>query len=457
MLITRKIEIYFNSETKEEYDEYWIKLRDLERDTFKAANFIVNNQFFNEIIDERLLFMDDKTSQKRLDIGEKISDIYKKKSLSEEESKKQRDKLYKELNELTKESRIFAKDFYLKSKQNSTYELITKEFPNLGSYVASSLNQSIVSVFNNDMKEIRTGKRTVRNYKKGMPIPFMKTGIIFQKIEDKYHIKWIGKFNFIIKFGRDRSNNKAIIDKVLSAEYSFSDSSVQIKDNKIFLLLIVNIPDSVVVLDKNICVGVDLGLNIPVYLALNNGFERQALGDRESFLKFRVRMQQVRRRLQQSLKLTAGGKGRDKKMKALDNSKANEKKFATTYNHQITAEIIKFALKHNAGIIKMENLKGIAQDEKNSFILRNWSYFQLQQFVEYKAKRNNIEIKYINPKYTSQMCSYCENREDGQRLSQSEFLCKNPDCTNKDDKNENLKINADFNAARNIAKSEKYS
>jgi transposase len=104
----------------------------------------------------------------------------------------------------------------------------------------------------------------------------------------------------------------------------------------------------------------------------------------------------------------------------------------------------------------MERLEGIGEDLENKFLTRNWSYFGLQKLVEYKAKYHNIEVKYINPRNTSKTCSFCGNLEDGQRMSQKDFQCKNPDCSNKDDKGVSMIINADYNAARNIAASENY-
>jgi putative transposase len=97
-------------------------------------------------------------------------------------------------------------------------------------------------------------------------------------------------------------------------------------------------------------------------------------------------------------------------------------------------------LKNNAKYINLEDLNS---DGFNDRILRNWSYYQLQQFIEYKAKMNNIIVRYVNPYHTSQNCSHCGHWEEGQRISQSEFLCKS--C--------GYKANADFNASRNIAKS----
>lgn len=68
--------------------------------------------------------------------------------------------------------------------------------------------------------------------------------------------------------------------------------------------------------------------------------------------------------------------------------------------------------------------------------------------IEYKAKLEGIEVKYIDPAYTSQTCSYCGER--GERKKQEEFVCTNPQCKRRGEK-----INADFNAARNIAMSKK--
>ena len=109
-------------------------------------------------------------------------------------------------------------------------------------------------------------------------------------------------------------------------------------------------------------------------------------------------------------------------------------------NHKFSSEIVKFAIDNNAKYINIENLKGI---NTNKFILRNWSYYELQQFITYKAERKGIIVRKINPYHTSQTCSSCGHWEKGQRLDQAHFKCKK--C--------GLELNADFNAARNIAKS----
>lgn len=113
----------------------------------------------------------------------------------------------------------------------------------------------------------------------------------------------------------------------------------------------------------------------------------------------------------------------------------------------------------------MERLTGYGRDqhnevkEKSKFILRYWSFFELQTMIEYKANAAGIEVRYINPYHTSQTCSYCGHYEEGQRPDQPTFICKNPDCVKGKGKQTSdgsyEGINADWNAARNIALSTK--
>ena len=85
----------------------------------------------------------------------------------------------------------------------------------------------------------------------------------------------------------------------------------------------------------------------------------------------------------------------------------------------------------------MENLTGINTDEK---FLKNWTYYDLQQKIEDKAKEIGIKVIKIKPNYTSQRCNKCGYIHKENRINQS-FKCKK--CS--------LEVNADYNAAKNIA------
>ena len=86
----------------------------------------------------------------------------------------------------------------------------------------------------------------------------------------------------------------------------------------------------------------------------------------------------------------------------------------------------------------------------NVYLLRNWSFFELQTLIKYKAERVGIQVLFVDAYFTSLQCAKCGSLEKGQRINQTTFVCKNLTC-------EGYKINisADYNAAVNIARSKK--
>ncbi len=111
-------------------------------------------------------------------------------------------------------------------------------------------------------------------------------------------------------------------------------------------------------------------------------------------------------------------------------------------NHKISRKIVDMAKEKHAALV-FEDLKGIRNTSKRQsksfrYALYSWSFYQLQIFVEYKAKLLGVPVLYVDPAYTSQDCSKCGAR--GQRNGK-EFKC--PVCGHVD--------HADVNAAFNIA------
>jgi len=93
-------------------------------------------------------------------------------------------------------------------------------------------------------------------------------------------------------------------------------------------------------------------------------------------------------------------------------------------------------------IIVLEKLKIKRKKEQGkrfNSILNGWSYYQLEQFIEYKATKNGKRVEYVDARYTSQKCSVCGHIDRSNRY-QTSFKCKACD----------FQLHADLNASRNI-------
>lgn len=465
-IITRKIELKIVKDglTDEEYDQQWKYLYQINNTIYQAANRISTHCLFNDEYEMRLKlhmprYKEIEKELKKLDSDKKTSD------------KEIRDRLLNERKELDEDVKNKKKDFLQCSKQNSTYQLVSKEFKQyIPSDILANLNQKIQENYNNNQKKIESGERALSTYKKGMEIPFSirenKRLKLFIK-EEGIYLKWFKEILFRLEFGKDASNNRCIVERLIESDrqqknkgedYVANNSSIKLvkygKSTRIFLLLSIDIPAKKQVLDKDVVLGMDLGIKCPLYLAINkNDNFKMQIGDIEHFHNQRT-MFQKRFKSLQKLICTQGGHGRKKKLEPLEKLKEKERNWVHTQNHVYSREVIKQALKQNARTIHMESLKdfgkgkdGYVKDEYK-YLLRYWSYYELQSMIEYKAKLEGIEVKYIDPAYTSQTCSYCGER--GERKKQEEFVCTNPQCKRRGEK-----INADFNAARNIAMSKK--
>lgn len=301
------------------------------------------------------------------------------------------------------------------------------------------------------------GERSVTNYKRTNPLITRGRDLRFYHEYENYnefleklyskeldvYIKWVNKIVFKVVFGNPHRSHelRSVIQNIFEENYLVQGSNIEINDKEIILNLSLSIPKQELELDENTVVGVDLGIAIPAFCGLNNNnYIRKPIGSKDAFLKVRTQLQSQRRRLQKSLVATSGGHGRKKKLKPLEKLSDRERNFVKTYNHFVSKNVVDFAVKHKAKYINIECLTGY---NTSKYILRNWSYYELQQFITYKAAKYGIVVRKVNPCYTSQICSCCGHWEEGQRINQEHFKCKS--C--------GVELNADFNASRNIAKS----
>lgn len=130
------------------------------------------------------------------------------------------------------------------------------------------------------------------------------------------------------------------------------------------------------------------------------------------------------------------------KYRSVKQIKNREERVIKDLNHTMSSKLVSMAKEQNNGI-RLEDLKGIRESAKSSrsfrFSLNSWSFYQLQQFIDYKAKLHGVAVEYIAPEWTSQICSICGHIGD---RNGKDFRCSN--CGHVD--------NADCNASFNIAK-----
>jgi putative transposase len=81
-----------------------------------------------------------------------------------------------------------------------------------------------------------------------------------------------------------------------------------------------------------------------------------------------------------------------------------DKHLITDLIHCISKSNVKFAVENGVSVIGLKELTGIRDRTnknlraKQKCIHNSWAFYQLQQFIEYKAKSSGIITKYANPK-----------------------------------------------------------
>ena len=270
----------------------------------------------------------------------------------------------------------------------------------------------------------------------------------------QYGYKVGHKFEFQID--KIDNNKKSTINKIINGEYKQGSAQISISQKgKIELIISFGFEKEIAdILNPNKILGVDLGIvNTATIIAYDKDLDqydyfswKRNVIDGSELIKFRQKYYNLRREMSIASKYAGEGRighGYKTKMKPVDRVRNKVANFADTINHKYSRYIVDFAVKNKCGVIQMEDLSGATANTHEKF-LKEWSYYDLQTKIEYKAKEVGIQIVKINPKYTSKRCNQCGNIHDDNRdckNNQAKFKCTV--CGHED--------NADINAAKNIA------
>src|SRR5439155_10399978 len=61
--------------------------------------------------------------------------------------------------------------------------------------------------------------------------------------------------------------------------------------------------------------------------------------------------------------------------------------------------------------------------------LSSWSFYQLSQFIRYKAEAAGVSVALVDPRNTSRTCPACGHVDRANRPTQSRFSCVSCKCS----------------------------
>ena len=157
-------------------------------------------------------------------------------------------------------------------------------------------------------------------------------------------------------------------------------------------------------------VGIDRGLRF-LTVSYDEQGKTEFISGRKVATK-RHKFQEVRRQLQ-----SKGTKSAKRKLKAVS---GRENRWMSDINHQISKTLVQKYGKDT--LFVLEDLTGVSFEESNlsrtakqKYDLQSWAFYQLEQFLTYKAHENRSEVLKVSAKYTSQRCPKCGTIHNGNR------------------------------------------
>ncbi|KFF03881.1 hypothetical protein [Chryseobacterium luteum] len=354
--LTRRIQLLIDLPANEQ-KEMWEKLYRYQNRCFRAANFIVSHLYVQEM----------------------IKDFF---YLTEEIQ-------YKLADESKDEMGIFTR-----SKTNTTARLVSNRFKGeIPTDILGSLNNTIQSTFSKNKADYWQGTKSLRNFKKDIPIPLPVKCISKMKYDPEKKAFCFNMFAIPVKtyLGKDFSDKRMIMERLLRKEIKLCTSQIQLKAGKIYWLAVFEFEKEEHLLKPEIIAEASLSLEHPIVVKANN--MRINIGSKEEFLYRRLAIQASQKRIQDGIAYARSDNGVKRKQKALHKTENLESRYVSHRLHLYSRKLIDFCIQQQAGTLILKNQEdkiGIAKEQE--FVLRNWSYYELQTKIRYKAEKAGIEL-----------------------------------------------------------------
>ncbi|SMO62964.1 hypothetical protein SAMN06265171_103386 [Chryseobacterium rhizoplanae] len=354
--LTRKIQLLIDVPSNKK-NEMWEKLYRYQNRCFRAANFIVSHLYVQEMIKDFFYFTEE--------IQYKLADANK-------------DQM----------------GIFTRSKTSTTARLVFDRFKGeIPTDILGSLNNTIQSTFSKNKADYWQGLKSLRNFKKDIPIPLPVKCISKMRYDEETKAYCFNMFAIPVKtyLGKDFSDKRLIMERLLRGEIKLCTSQIQLKAGKIYWLAVFEFEKEKYLLQPEIIAEASLSLEHPIVAKTGN--VRINIGTKEEFLYRRLAIQASQKRIQDGIAYARSGNGTKRKQKALYKTENLESKYVRNRLHVYSRKLIDFCIQQQAGTLILKNQEdkiGIAKD--NEFVLRNWSYYELQTKIKYKAEKAGIEL-----------------------------------------------------------------
>lgn len=211
--------------------------------------------------------------------------------------------------------------------------------------------------------------------------------------------------------------------------YKFGTAKLVNKHGKYFL----HIPVTYEVeecLDSDICnvVGVDRGINFVV--ATYDSKHKSGFVSGKTIKQKRANYSKLRKELQ--MRQTPSSR---KRLKAIGQ---RENRWMQDVNHCVSKALVESNPKHTLFVLEdLSNVRSATEKVKlkKRYVSVSWSFYDLEQKLNYKAKKHQSSVIKVNPAYTSQCCPICGHTEKSNRNKKLHlFHCKNCSYKSNDDR-----------------------
>lgn len=189
-------------------------------------------------------------------------------------------------------------------------------------------------------------------------------------------------------------------------------SDLVYRNGVFYLIVVVDAPEESE-FDAKDTLGIDLGIENIATDSDGQVFESKKVE------KTRQRYNRLRRSLQKT-----GSRSTKRKLKKIS---GKEKRFKRDTNHVISKAIVSKA-KGTTRAIALEDLthirsKATVKHSQQRDRHSKWAFGQLRQFVTYKARREGVPLKMVDPYNTSRECPKCHCIDARNRKTRDQFCC----------------------------------